>query len=315
MSVQQIVEAGRIAPDQLTGKTWRIKIIEGDRKGSSAFYPKEVLESGRGLFKKGLRIYENHPSADERYSQPERRVRDIIGVLSEDAEYDGRDLYAKAKFYSEHQEFIRERAEDGVIGMSIRAEGEMRESDNGPVLERFTAVHSVDVVTTPGAGGGFDALLESERQISASESDAESHKKEEQMELPKELTAALDALVESSKENAAAVAKLVERAEKEDQAKADLAEAARKEAEEAAKAPEVDPLDVAKQLAESGLPPAGQARVLDAVKLGKKLDEAITDQKDYAKTILEEAGKNFSGHEVSDFHEAKKSIGAAMYGD
>lgn len=313
MSVQQIVEAGRIAPDQLTGKTWRIKIIEGDRQGSSAWYPKEVLESGRALFKKGLRIYENHPSAEERFSQPERRVRDIIGVLSEDAEYDGKDLYAKAKFYSEHQEFIRERAEDGVIGMSIRAEGEMRESDDGPVLERFTAVHSVDVVTTPGAGGGFDTLLESERKVSASESGAEPKKKEE-VPMDEALAKALDALVESSKENAAAVAKLVERAEKEDQAKAEAEEAARKEAEEAAKAPKVDPLEVAKQLAESGLPAAGQARVLDAVKAGKELAEAVTAEKDYSKSILEEAGKNFSGHEVGDLQEAKKSIGASIYG-
>lgn len=315
MSVQQIVEAGRIAPDQLTGKSWRIKIIEGDRQGSSAWYPKEALESGKGLFRSGIRIYENHPSAEDKRSQPERRVRDIIGYLSEDAEYDGKDLYAKATFFSEHQDFIKERAEAGVIGMSIRAEGEMSEGDNGMELARFTAVHSVDVVTTPGAGGGFDTLLESERKSSASESDAESHKKEEQMELPKELAAALDALVESSKQTAAAVATLVERADKDDKEKADLAEAARKEAEEAAKAPEVDPLDVAKQLAESGLPPAGQARVLDAVKLGKELAEAITDQKDYAKTILEEAGRNFSGREVSDLQETKMSIGASIYGD
>jgi ribosomal protein L16 Arg81 hydroxylase len=178
------------------------------------------------------------------------------------------------------------------------------------VLERFTAVHSVDVVTTPGAGGGFDTLLESERKISASESDAESHKKEEQMELPKELTAALDALVESSKKNADAVAKLVERAEAEDKEKADLAEAARREAEEKT----VDPLDVAKQLAESGLTPAAQARVLDAVKAGKELTEAITAEKDYSKSILEAAEKNFSGHEVTDLKETKVSIGTSIYG-
>jgi hypothetical protein len=315
MSVQQIVEAGRIAPDQLTGKSWRIKIIEGDRQGSSAWYPKEALDSGKGLFTTGIRIYKNHPSAEEKFSRPERSVDDIIGYLSENAEYDGKDLYAKATFFPEYQEFVKSRAEAGVIGMSIRAEGEMAEGDNGPVLERFTAVHSVDVVTTPGAGGGFDTLLESERKISASESDAESHKKEEQMELPKELTAALDALVESSKKNAEAVARLVERADKEDQEKADLAEAARKEAEDAEKAPEVDPLAVAKQLAESGLAPAAQARVLDSVKGGKELAEAITAEKEYSKTILEEAGKNFSGREVTDLQEAKKSIGASIYGD
>lgn len=316
MSVQQIVEAGRIAPAQLTGKVWNIKIIEGDRQGSSAYYPKEVLDSGKHLFKKGLRIYEDHPSSEQKWNQPERKAREIIGVLAEDAVYDGKDLYAPAKFYSEHQEWIKERAEDGVIGMSIRAEGEMTEGTNGMELARFTAVHSVDVVTTPGAGGGFDRLLESERpKISASESDAESHKKEEQMELPKELTAALDALVESNKTTAAAVATLVERAEKEDKAKEDLAEAERKAAEEAEKPAAVDPLDVAKQLAESGLAPAGQARVLDAVKAGKKLDEAITAEKDYSKTILEEAGKNFAGREVTDLSEAKVSIGSSIYGD
>jgi hypothetical protein len=315
MSVQQIVEAGRIAPSQLTGKVWKIRIIEGDRQGSSAYYPKEVLESGRHLFKKGLRIYEDHPSMEEKWNQPERKAREIIGVLAEDAIYDGKDLYAPAKFYSEHQEWIKERAEDGVIGMSIRAEGEMTEGTNGMELARFTAVHSVDVVTTPGAGGGFDRLLESERpQSSASESGAESQKKEEDMELPKEFTAALDALVESAKSTAEAVATLAERAEKEDREKAELAEAARKEAEEKSKAPEVDPLDVAKQLAESGLAPAAQARVLDAVKAGKELAEAITAEKDYSKTILEEAGKHFSGHEVKDIKEAKVSIGTSIYG-
>jgi predicted Zn-dependent protease len=130
------------------------------------------------------------------------------------------------------------------------------------------------------------------------------------MELPKELTAALDALVESSKKNADAVAKLVERAEAEDKEKADLAEAARREAEEKT----VDPLDVAKQLAESGLTPAAQARVLDAVKAGKELTEAITAEKDYSKSILEAAEKNFSGHEVTDLKETKVSIGTSIYG-
>jgi hypothetical protein len=312
MSVQ-IVEAGAIAPAQLTGKTWRIKIIEGDRQGSSAFYPKEVLESGAPLFRQGLRIYKNHPSVNEKLDRPERNVEDIMGYLSENAEYDGKDLYAKATFFPEYQEFVKSRAEAGVIGMSIRAEGEMAEGSAGKKLARFTAVHSVDVVTTAGAGGGFDRLLEADRKISASESGAEPQKKEEPA-MEEALAKALDALVETSKQNAEAVAKLVERAEKEDQEKADLAEAARKEAEEKSKAPEVNPLDVAKQLAESGLTGPAQARVLDAVKAGREMAEAISAEKDYAKSILEEAGKNFSGHEVTDLQEAKVSIGTSIYG-
>ena len=94
MSVQQIVEAKAIKPAELTGKVWRIRIIEGDRQGSSAYYPKEALEAGKHLFHKGVRSYENHPSADEKWNRPERAIGDIIGWLSEDAEYDGKDLWA-----------------------------------------------------------------------------------------------------------------------------------------------------------------------------------------------------------------------------
>lgn len=307
MSVVQIAEAGSL---KLTGKVWNIRIIEGDRQGSSAYYPKEVLESGKGLFKKGLRIFKNHPSSDERWSRPERSVDDVIGVLAEDATFDGKDLYAPAKFYSEHQEWIKERAEDGVIAMSIRAEGEMVEGTNGMELKRFTAVHSVDVVTQAGAGGAFVNALESERpKVSASESVAESTKKEETV-MEKELATALDALVESGKNTAKAVELLVERAQKEDKAKADaLAEAAKPKA--------VDPLEVAKQLAESGLTAPAQARVLDAVKGGKELAEAITAEKDYAKSILEEAGKDFAGHEsgggTQKIEESESDFGSLIY--
>ena len=314
MSVQQIVEAGRIAPAQLTGKSWRVRVIAGDVQGSSAYYPKEVLESGKHLFRSGLKVYKNHPSANEKWDRPERSVDDIIGYLSEDAEFDGKDLFAKVTFLDSAQARVKELAEAGLIGMSIRAEGELTEGTNGMELARFTAVHSVDVVTTPGAGGGFDKLLESERpKVSASESGAESLEEKESTMDPK-LEAALDALVEASTKNADALAPLVEavgkltaRAEKED---ADAAAALA----EAAKPAEVDPLDVAKQLAESGLPAAGQARVLDAVKGGKELAEAITAEKDYAKGLLEEAGKTFTAHEPKDLEEAKVSIGTSIFG-
>src|SRR5207249_8309818 len=125
----------------------------------------------------------------------------------------------------------KELAEAGVIGMSIRASGEMTEGANGMELKKFTSVSSVDVVTQAGAGGGFTKLLESgHTEVSASESGAESQKEKEPV-MDKELAEALDALVQTSKDNAAAIAKLVERAEQEDADKAELAEAARKQAE------------------------------------------------------------------------------------
>lgn len=304
---KQLLEASKISPDTLTGAVWRVKVIEGNKRGSSAYYPKDVVEAGAPLFAKGVRVYGDHPTSDEKWSRPERSYKDIIGVFESDAEFDGQDLYANVRFFTKHQQDIKEMAEAGVIGMSIRAAGDVEETADGPVLKAFTSVTSVDVVTTAGAGGGFDKLLESAREISASESGAESLEEKESAMDPK-LEAALDALVETAKSNADAVAKLVERADKEDKAKADALAEAEKPAE-------VDPLAVAAKLAESGLAAAGQARVLDAVKGGKALDEAITAEKDYAKSILEEAGSTFraDGSEEKNLEESG-NIGSALFG-
>lgn len=303
---KQLLEASRITPDSLTGAVWRIKVIEGDRKGSSAFYPKEVVEAGAHLFAKGTRIYGDHPTSDEKWSRPERSYRDIIGVFESDSEYDGKDLYANARFFTKHQQDIKELAEAGVIGMSIRAAGDVEETADGPVLKAFTSVTSVDVVTTAGAGGGFDKLLESAREVSASESVAESKKKEE-IRMDKELEAALSALIEG-------VTKLTERADKEDADKATALAEAKRVAEEAEKPEPVDPLAVVAKLAESKLAPPAQARVLDAVKGGKALDEAITAEQAYVKEIAESA-KEFRGNGSEELTEAAGAkIGSSMYG-
>lgn len=305
----QLLEASKISPDSLTGAVWRIKVIEGDRKGSSAFYPKEVVEAGAPLFKKGTRVYGDHPTQDSKWNLPERSYKEIIGVFETDAEFDGKDLYANVKFYSESRDFIKERAVDGVIGMSIRASGEVEETADGPVLKAFTSVASVDVVTTAGAGGGFDKLLESARENSAPEGGAEPLEEKETSGMDKELEAALTALIEG-------VNKLTERADKEDKAKADLEEADRKAKAEAGKPVEVNPLDVVAKLAESKLAPASQARVLEAVKGGKELAEAITAEQAYVKEIAESAGSEFRGNGSEEkLEEAGKNIGTSMFGD
>lgn len=305
---KQLIEASQITPDQMSGKVWRVKVIKGDRKGSSAYYPKEVVEAGAPLFAKGTRVYGDHPTSDEKWSRPERSYKDIVGVFESDAEYDNGDLYANVKFYSEHREFIKERAEDGVIGMSIRASGDVEETADGPVLKAFTSVTSVDVVTTAGAGGGFEKLLESARnEISASESGAESQEEKESKMDPK-LEAALDALVETAKKNAEAVEKLVERADKEDKAKADaLVEAEKEKA--------LTPAEIAGKLVEAELPKAAQARVLALVESGTDLEKAISGEKDYLKEIRESAGE-FKGNGSEELQESKGAkIGASIFGE
>lgn len=133
--------------------------------GSSAFYPKEVLQrDGPRVFKAGTHVYVNHPTAAEEAARPEGDVTKLAGVLLKDADWresqihKGRDLgpglYSEVKPFSDHANLFDEKGE--FLGMSIRAAGkaESRQTKNGlPVLTELTSAESVDVVTRAGAGG------------------------------------------------------------------------------------------------------------------------------------------------------------------
>jgi hypothetical protein len=304
----QLVERGLLSEASKSGSKWRIKIIEGDRQGSSAYYPKEALEKGKHLFKKGTRIYRNHPSSEDKWSQPERRVEDIIGYLAEDAEFDGKDLFADVEFFESEREFIKERAEANLIAMSIRAEGSMVETAKGLELAEFTAVHSVDVVTVGGAGGGFEKLLESARNEnqSAAKALAEAQEEETELELPKEFLDALDGLTKG-------ISTLNESLAEEKSARE---EAARK-LEEAQKPEEKtgpSVKEITSALREAKLSEKAEGRVLAAVESGTDLTEAIKVEKDIASEYLAEAGKSGgAGHieEETNLTEAQK-VNAAI---
>lgn len=296
MSIAQLLEAKALAPAALTGKTWKIKIIEGDRQGSSAYYPKEALESGKHLFGKGVRIFRNHPAESAKWEQPERRIEDIIGWLSEDATYDGKDLFAEATFLESEQARIKELAEAGVIAMSIRASGEMTEGTNGMELKKFTSVHSVDVVTIAGAGGKFVDVLESARNNENS-GEPDNTKEETQLEISQEF---IDLLEKQSKLTTGLLEKLdakevAEAADKEAADKLALEEA------EKAKAPKVaSATEIADALVEADLAPKARARVLKAVAAGADLAESIKEEADIAAEILEAAGTGNGGGHFED---------------
>lgn len=285
----QLLEAGKLAGN-LTGKTWRIKIIEGDRQGSSAYYPKEALEAGKGLFKAGVRSFENHPSSEDKWSQPERRIGDIVGWLSEDAEFDGKDLWANLTIKESKRAEIKELAEAGLIAVSIRAEGNLVETARGMEVAEFTQVHSVDIVTTAGAGGAFDSLVESAKENNSQEQKlAEAQEEETELELPKEFLDALDNLTKG-------VNTLNESLAEEKTAR-ELAEAEKVKAlEEAAKPKAMSATEVAAALVEANLSTKARTRVLEAVDAGKDLTEAIKVEQEIAAEILEAAkAENGSG--------------------
>lgn len=259
--------------EQHKGK-WRARLIESNVRGSSAYYPEEVLKRDAHLFSKGVHMYANHMSEAESFERPEGDVNNLVGVLESDAVFDGDGLYADLKIFEHKKEWVKEIAP--YIGLSIRAAGEVEESNEGPVLKKFQKVLSVDLVTQAGAGGKFVSLTESAKP-GLFESVEQPNVKEEIMDIPKELLEALDAQAQKQEALAEAVTALVTK----------LTEADKPEAPA-----EVDPLDVAQKLAESGLSKEASARALSAHKGGLELDEAIKAEKDYVEQIAESARQN-----------------------
>jgi hypothetical protein len=159
------------------GPAKAIKLI-APGKGSSAFYPAEVLKrDGPKVFKAGTPMRIDHPTRADEAARPEGSVKDWGAVLAEDAHWsdthkDGPGLYAKIKPFSDHAQTIEEKGP--YAGVSIRANGTavmengkpvMR--DGVPVLAEFTSAEGVDMVTRAGAGGMF--LSESARAANPQE--------------------------------------------------------------------------------------------------------------------------------------------------
>ena len=135
-------------------------------KGSSAFYPSEVLKrDGPKVFKAGTPMRIDHPTRAEEAARPEGSVKDWGAVLESNAFWDdngkaGPGLYGTVKPFSDHVQTIHEKGP--YAGVSIRANGSaVMESgkpklrDGVPVLAELTAAEGVDMVTRAGAGGMF----------------------------------------------------------------------------------------------------------------------------------------------------------------
>lgn len=301
--MKNIVEAASAFPLEMTGKLWKVKVIQ-EGQGASANYLGEVLDREAHKFEQNTRIYMNHPTLTDREERPVRDAREIIGVMKTQGVYDPSDkaIYQEAKIYPEWQQWVKDRAEDGVIGLSVRAGGEVEESSGN--LTSFTKILSVDLVTEPGAGGGFHSILESAN----GNAPVGAPREEEQMEFPAELAKALDERDKQIKGLLEAVTPLVA-ALQESKVAADKAKA---DAEKAAK-PTYAQIDAA--LTEAKLPAASRASVIELVESGKELKATITAEAEKVKAILEESegagGGHIEGSEGSKkltLEEAAKSI-------
>nr|DAW17353.1 MAG TPA: Prohead core protein protease [Caudoviricetes sp.] len=284
------------------GNKWKVKVIESGW-GSSGYYGPEMLaEYGPQVFKKGTKVFMNHPSQAESSDRPERDVHQLAGKLVRDSYFDEStgSLISEIEFYSHYAPIIREMAED--VGLSIHALGEASvgeaEGREGPIIEALVAdpLTSVDVVTVAGAGGKFLNLLESyTRKDTETEQVTESVSEGNGMSITKE---EFDAAIADLK------AAFVEAITPVVESVSILAEAA-KPAEvvdgEEELTESIDPVEVATKFNESGLPKLALARIAESLKAEantKSVDELIADEQAYVSAISESSATSSDAYGV-----------------
>lgn len=155
-------EAGTLTKKE--GGRFKIQIVTPG-VGSSGTYPQETIEAaGRDkVFGQGLHMYLDHATEAQDWEKPEGSLRDLVGVLDEDAHWDEASggLVAEARIYSHWRPILEEMKDD--IGVSIRASGEVREDAGQRVITKLVEARSVDFVTKAGRGGKVMEVLESAR--------------------------------------------------------------------------------------------------------------------------------------------------------
>lgn len=259
---------------------YRIRIIAPGR-GSTGMYTAPNLAESAPLFVPGTHMFFDHQTMTEDWERPERSVRDLAGVFESGAEImpDG-SLEADIKVYPSVNGIIRERWAD--IGVSING-WSVEEIGPDGVVPVLAGIQSVDFVTRAGAKGAVLEVLESDGRWrlmnpstpTKSTTNPDVHQEEQAVkpeDICKAVSEALTAAMPAAIKEAAAM----------------LAADQEKKAVEAKKgeAPAVDPYEAAAKVAEAeDLPKEARARVMEAVKRGAGVDDAIEAERAYIKAI------------------------------
>lgn len=302
-----------------SGTRWKARIIEGDRWGSSAYYPMEVLErDGARVFKAGLHMYQNHISESERWDRPEGSVENLVGVLTTDAWVEDDGLYAEVEFYESYASRITEIHRD--IGLSVRAHGltEDAEMDGryGPVLVSLLAADSVDVVTKAGAGGKLTSIIEADRNLAGTPITESQEGTQSVTDVTKADFDQLRAdIVEAIASIPSSLAEALKPAS-DDAAEAAAKAAAEAKVEEVEDEVEIDHAAVLTAVTEAELPSAAIPAIVAALKGGTELTEAVKAQTDYRDALAAKANAgsgvvvlNESGAQLTGLARAVQVLG------
>ena len=257
---------------------YRIRIIAPGR-GSTGMYTAPNIAESAPLFVPGTHMFFDHQTMTEDWERPERSVRDLAGVFESGAEImpDG-SLEADIKVYPSVNGIIRERWAD--IGVSING-WSVEEIGPDGVVPVLAGIQSVDFVTRAGAKGAVLEVLESDgrwrvKSPPTPSNPTNTNVQEEQAVKPEDICRAVSealaaAMPAAIKEAAALLAADQEKKVAEAQKKA---------------APKTDPYEAAAKIAEAqDLPKEARARVMEAVKRGAGVDDAIEAERAYIKAI------------------------------
>ena len=265
----KLVEAGSLGDKK--GRKYLCRLIAAGQ-GSSGFYSESMLtEYGPTAFPIGTHSFLNHKSYDDEWQLPERRVQDIAGVIVDTPFYDTDGLYAHIEFTEDGAKLVGELQEN--IGLSIYANGETEDFDGGLNVTRIlpSPLNSVDIVTRAGAGGKVMALAESFRaKISTDQttSNDSGGKVTERIEMDdKDIARIAEALALAIAPSFTALTEAL------------------KPVEPVANEGETDYAAVTEAVIESGLPKTIRAKVLEAVKAGTDVTEAIAEGKALVESI------------------------------
>lgn len=164
-----------------------IKAGLGNRRDRN-FYPPHVLKEAADAQQfEGLKAYADHPTSVDEQIQPERSIRDYVGLYQNTrfSESGGGRVVGDLRIFRAHKwlaDVVSELVEMGAsdkIGLSINGRGatspgKMKLEESGEEIDvnevqKFIDLRSADVVTEAGAGGGFPQLLESARGAATKE--------------------------------------------------------------------------------------------------------------------------------------------------
>ena len=268
-----LLEAKKPAAEDDGAGRYRIRIIAPGR-GSTGMYTAPNLAESAPLFVPGTHMFFDHQTMTEDWERPERSVRDLAGVFESAAEImpDG-SLEADIKVYPSVNGIIRERWAD--IGVSING-WSVEEIGPDGVVPPLAGIQSVDFVTRAGAKGAVLEVLESDGRwrVKNPSNPTNTNVQEEQAVKPEDICKAVSEALAAAMPTAIKEAAALLAADQEKKVKAVEAEK------------KADPYEAAAKVAEAeDLPKEARARVMEAVKRGAGVDDAIEAERAYIKAI------------------------------